>query len=515
MTQHTDIFIVGAGISGLTLANLLTHYGLSYRIIDCKSVHETSQNIILQARTLEALNVIGITKAIRATGKILTAITVKPSDTVMLNLNFTELEDTAYPYMLMVQQSQLEAMLIKRLEKNSITVERKKTLTDFMPSENGVTLTIEQDNGTIEIATASYLIGADGADGMLRQLLGIHQQQDKAAWTVVNIALNRDFPQQDIFISSHHNGLISISPLASTDATHVQIAYAQNDALIEQVTLESLQALMIEAGFDWDILAILGDVLVADGDSSQVEAYRHGQVLLLGDAAHGQIPFLTQDLNLSILDAFNLAWKLAMVVRGKSSERLLDSYQEERHPIGQQVQRSVDRLLSALVVDNSPIKRSVRNALLPMMARFQPVKHRLIDTLSQLGHHYKDATTVRGQDGNLRAGQRLPNYPYVDIGGTTDLYTHLDNTKHTLLMVGDTNELSDLAELIQKNYGSTVVPRIIDTQPVSNAPCPILVDVSGLIPLKPHLAYLIRPDQMIGLVSTIAEMRAGAQQLFG
>lgn len=151
-----------------------------------------------------------------------------------------------------------------------------------------------------------------------------------------------------------------------------------------------------------------------------VDRYREGRAFVAGDAAHIHSPAGGQGMNTGIQDSYNLAWKLALVLKGRAPESLLDSYHEERHPIGQQLLRTTDRMFS-FTATSHPILLSLRNLALPrivpVVLRTQQRRAWLFHFLSQLGIHYRGSSVVEEharQDGarfqgGPRAGDRAPD----------------------------------------------------------------------------------------------------------
>jgi hypothetical protein len=146
-------------------------------------------------------------------------------------------------------------------------------------------------------------------------------------------------------------------------------------------------------------------------DERQVPDYRVGRVLLAGDAAHVHSPAGGQGMNTGIQDAANLGWKLAAVVNGSAPERVLETYQEERHPVGKMVLRSSGALIR-LAMARSVLARFSRNVVVGALLRFGPTARRATGTITGLGISYRrrgDGPRVgeRASDVALRDGGRL------------------------------------------------------------------------------------------------------------
>jgi hypothetical protein len=163
----------------------------------------------------------------------------------------------------------------------------------------------------------------------------------------------------------------------------------------------------------------------------QVPRYRVGRVFLAGDAAHVHSPAGGQGLNTGVQDAYNLAWKLALVLHGQAPENLLDTYQAERHPVGQQVMRSSDILLRTTLLPNTAV-RTGRNFAVRTLVPLPPLQHMISENLSGLGISYRQADR-RAQllkllpgPHALQAGDRVPNLELKPAALNTETRTSVD-----------------------------------------------------------------------------------------
>jgi FAD binding domain len=159
-------------------------------------------------------------------------------------------------------------------------------------------------------------------------------------------------------------------------------------------------------------------------DERQVERYRVGRVFLAGDAAHVHSPAGGQGMNTGLQDAANLGWKLAAAVQGRAGDRLLDTYHDERHPVGRQVLRSSGLLVRA-AMSRSPLRRAARRVLAPAALSVPWVHRRLTGALTGIGISYESA------DGEDRpVGSRAPD---IALHGGGRLYAALRAGRFVLL----------------------------------------------------------------------------------
>jgi flavin-dependent dehydrogenase len=143
-------------------------------------------------------------------------------------------------------------------------------------------------------------------------------------------------------------------------------------------------------------------------DERQVPKYRVGRVFLAGDAAHCHSPAGGQGMNTGMQDAANLGWKLAAVLRGAASDRLLDTYQSERHPVGKMVLRSSGAIIRLAMV-KSLLGRAIRNTIGGFLLRQNKIAYKAAGLISGIGIRY-----TAPQGANKRVGTRIEDVQLVD-----------------------------------------------------------------------------------------------------
>jgi len=163
--------------------------------------------------------------------------------------------------------------------------------------------------------------------------------------------------------------------------------------------------------------------------------YRRGRVMLAGDAVHVHSPAGGQGMNTGIMDAHNLAWKLALVATGRAADTLLDSYAEERGPVGKQV-LALTHALVGMATLHEPLKRKVRDVLLPVASSVPLVQRRAVGRLSQVHVSYERSSLTRRARSwtGLRPGDRAPDLRVVVRGRGMRLYEALRESRHIVLL---------------------------------------------------------------------------------
>ena len=464
----TDILIVGAGPTGLSLAALLRSFGIRARLVDraLDRAHE-SRALGVQARTLELLQSLGLGDALVARGN--------PSAHVVLHVEGrvaaeTELggfagTDTKYPFVLFVSQAETERLLGEHLASQGVTIERGVELVEFTPDAAGVDCTLRHHDGRREAVRVRYLVGCDGAHSTVRKGAGIAFEGDAYLQDFMLGDVEADAnPDASLVPNTLHpfvgrHGIAIFFPLgrpatwriiamSATEAKTTRTKVGSADKpLTSELSLAELQA-VVDA-------ATGGGVHLRDPawlahfhlHHRQATHYRRGAIFLAGDAAHIHSPVGAQGMNTGIQDAWNLGWKLALVVKGLAVPQLLDSYEAERWPVGQTLLRFTDRIFSGLVRSLSGsalaswLRRTVAARVLPAVLTSTRLRAAGFRFISELGIRYRRSPAVMEAAPRLRAGpragDRFPDACLTLDGKAVRLHEAVVGPYLTLVLCGD------------------------------------------------------------------------------
>ena len=228
----------------------------------------------------------------------------------------------------------------------------------------------------------------------------------------------------------------------------------------------------------------------------KVRQFRQLRVFLAGDSAHIHSPAGGQGMNTGIQDAFNLAWKLALVVRGLAPAPLLASYHLERDPVASGVLNMTDRLTRMATMRNS-IAQNVRDFLLPVVSGIDFVGDKIADRLTELSVSYRNSPIVEGHGpGRPKAGDRAPDAELRDENDRARrLFELFREPRHVLLIFLGASGNAALGDLS---------PAHIDTCRIVRGRSELAADLRDLTGLA-HAAYnlfeggivLVRPDGYI------------------
>ncbi|RSN11638.1 FAD-dependent oxidoreductase [Nonomuraea sp. WAC 01424] len=338
--MNVDVIVVGAGPTGLMLAAELGLAGVNAVVVERLAQRSgQSKALGIQPRSAEALELRGLLEPLmdRAIQR------VAGGHFAGLRLDYTAW-DTRYPYSIGIPQGRVEALLEERLGELGVRVLRGREVAALSQDADGVEATLRGPQGESRL-TARFLVGCDGGRSTVRELLGIGFPglDGKLLSVVADITISD--PDDAVpetwtlpVMTPDKYGKGYIAPIG--DGVHRFLFYGPEQQKLPRdspITEEEVQrALHHEFGPGVRLTGIRWASRFSDA-SRQVERYRHGRILLAGDAAHIHSPSGGQGLNLGLQDAFNLGWKLAGEIGGWAPDGLLDTYHSERHPVAARV----------------------------------------------------------------------------------------------------------------------------------------------------------------------------------
>jgi FAD binding domain len=232
------------------------------------------------------------------------------------------------------------------------------------------------------------------------------------------------------------------------------------------------------------------------------ERFRDRRCFLLGDAAHIHSPMGGQGMNTGLQDAYNLAWKLALVITNRADEALLDTYEAERRPFAQQLLATTDRAFRVVVSENW-LSGLLRTHIIPRVAAVAMSRTRVqraaFQTLSQIGIRYRKSALSQNlgtpAENAPHAGDRFPwlRLRFQPQGSPEDLFQRLDDTRFNLLVIGQ-----PAPSLEGLGLGDMLQVHVVPSDPENDA---ALAAASIATPSY----YLLRPDGHIGLAGTVVQ----------
>ncbi|MDQ0462690.1 2-polyprenyl-6-methoxyphenol hydroxylase-like FAD-dependent oxidoreductase [Caulobacter ginsengisoli] len=386
MTHISQILIVGAGPTGLTLACDLARRGVAFRLIERAEGPATgSRGKGLQPRSLEVLDLLGVIAPVLAEAAPYPLIRRRDAQVPdqPMHPHLAATPATPYPNTLMLPQDRTEAILRERLGALGGRVEFGLGLTDARQDAEGVTATLS--NG--ETVRCAWLVGCDGGKGVTRRLIGAaFEGETREDERVLFADVTLEGLDREVWSMWMSHGLMGLCPLPGTHRFQFSAPLAPDEA--PELSLAGLQAI-IDARAPGVRLTGMSWISLYRFNARLADRYRRGRILLAGDAAHVHSAAGGQGLNTSVQDAWNLGWKLALALDG-AADTLLDSYEAERRPIAADVLGLSNRLHREGIGGN--------------MRRGEEV--------NQLALNYRDSALSRQLGRSvLQAGDRLPDSP--------------------------------------------------------------------------------------------------------
>jgi 2-polyprenyl-6-methoxyphenol hydroxylase-like FAD-dependent oxidoreductase len=436
-------------------------------------------------------------------------------------MSYDEL-DTPFPFLLAVWQKETEAVLGKYLQSLGVSVEWSTELVGFTDSDSGLRATLRQSDGGEETFDAAWLVGCDGAHSSVRDVLGFGFEgvDYKEHFFLADVDMVGDLPHDEVLDFYHPAGPLHIVPLRPPC---VRIEGILPSAPTNAApTLEEVEAVTRER--------TCADIRLRDPiwlayyfvHRKLVTQHSKGRVFLAGDAVHIHSPMGGQGLNTGLQDAYNLAWKLALVYKGRAPRSLLDTYEAERRPIARSVMAMTARM-DRMDTVHGHFSQALRNHALQLMMSQEIVQRRLENKLSELQFNYRESPIsvehegsrfgTRRFAGGPRPGERaLDVYALQYMGQQTTLLELLRGPTFVLLLLpgaeprpGWQERLRSIARAIEETRGDHIKTYLV--APGSAEPDG---EIDPQFVIDPELAlhhrygaehesmYVIRPDGYIG-----------------
>ena len=373
----TDVLVVGAGPTGLTLAASLLRREAKVVVVDRLTAGaNTSRAAAVNARTLEVLEDIDVSRRLVKSGLIAPRFTMRQGARTLIPIDFSGLP-TKYPYTLMISQATTEAVLVDRLAELGGEVVRPKALTRLSQDRDGVTA-IFADGDTIR---ARFVVGCDGVHSTVREQAGVGFAGGEYAesFTLADVRLSGEAPDDEVILFYAMNGLNVLAPLPGG----IHRIVAPSAQAPEVPSAEFVQDIMDTRGFG-PARSVVTELVWGSRFRIQhrvADTYRAGRLLLAGDAAHVHSPAGGQGMNLGIQDAVVLADALHDALSG-GSDTALDAYSAGRRPIAREVLAATGRLTRLATLPRAA--RPARNGLMRLAAQIPAVRGQLAWRLSGL-----------------------------------------------------------------------------------------------------------------------------------
>jgi 2-polyprenyl-6-methoxyphenol hydroxylase-like FAD-dependent oxidoreductase len=479
--DNCEVLVVGAGPTGLMLANWLVRLGVTVVVADGKDgPTRESRALVVQARSLEIYDQLGLGDAVMAAAHRAVALAPGTGSRVFGRIPLGPLGAgrTPYPWIEILEQSRNEEILYANLQKLGGDVRWDAPVTTLTTTDNGVEATVGDTR-----VRARFCVGADGANSVVRKARGIGFEgiTNPHVFFVIDATAVGGLVGGAINVRPGGEDFLLAFPMAGPSDWRL-IGLARDSDGDGQITAGDARA------------RIRREFAVTYGDARWFATYkvhhrvasvfRDGPFFLAGDAAHVHSPVGGQGMNTGLQDAHNLAFKLADVLQGRAGDKWLDRYEAERRPVAQTLVATTDRLFGFVTSQRPPLRMLrglIVRLLAPVGVRVVPASRggsRLFEYVSQIRIHYwmsPDAERPPGRRRDRVIGRRLP--------WTGENYDVLRELRWQIHAYGDVSR-SDVPEL---GLPVHVFPAALGTG------------------LRPGRLYLVRPDGFVAAEAAPAE----------
>jgi len=402
----TEVLIVGLGPVGASLANLLARHGVRVVAIDAASeIFPKPRAIALDNEALRILQLVGLAEGEFATVGIPQVLYRSPLFGLFARLDTGPVRD-GHPSLVTFYQPELEAVLRRRLQQGPGVVVRLGTaLEAFSDDGTCVTARVRPTGGDAVTVRARYLVGADGANSLVRRTLGLDFRgasftQD---WLIVDA---RDVPTPidhvEFLCDPRRPAPHMVAPGGRQRWEFMLRPGESREEMERPENVRRLLAPWCDAE-----QAQIERTAVYRFHAREASAFSRGRCFLVGDAAHITPPFAGQGLVAGLRDVANLGWKLAWVLRGQAQESVLDSYDRERRPHARKI-INLARILGALVMPSNRVVAFLLHGTI-RLARMLPRGRALFDGMKiKPQNTFDEGLFRRGRTRHLLAGAQFP-----------------------------------------------------------------------------------------------------------
>jgi len=396
-TRSTDVLIIGAGPTGLSFACQLLRYGIDFIVVEKnEGITPYSKAIGVQARTLEIFDQIGLAQEAVKRGTITDRARLIMDGEIRGELDFSNIGKglSPFPFVLMLEQSKTEHLLYEYLRSHERDVWWNAELESFAQDADGVVAQVRTSNENQAIS-AKYIVGCDGPKSPVRHALGLTFEGStfERIFYVADAQVDWHMSHDTLHVCFSPDSFVVFFPLKGEKRYRIvgvfpeELNKDQDDILYEEIETR----IKTESQLDLDIHDVEW-FSTYKVHTRHVNKFSAGRGFLAGDSAHIHTPAGAQGMNTGIQDGYNLAWKLALVIRRQAGEKLLETYNEERLENARRLLSTTDRFFG-FAAGTDWLMNFLRLHVLPPIAKhlfsLDAVRNFAFPVISQIGINYR------------------------------------------------------------------------------------------------------------------------------
>lgn len=503
MAADIPVLIVGAGPTGLLLAAELRRRAVDCLLIDA---HDTplawDRATVVHPRSIEIFDALGLAEPLLKAGVRQRLCRIHSNGTALGEIDLS-LCGSRYPFNLGVSEEITESILTDFLVQQGGAVTRATRLVGLEERGDGVLATVE-NGGEESQVFASWLVGCDGHRSTVRHLAGIAQDghEIEEPWAVFDATVGGwPYSHEGNFAYLDETPIILTALPDERWRIYLRPSAEQSDLVADATA--TLARYLPDAAF-----SDVANPTRFHCYTKVARKYRSGRLLLAGDAAHSCSPIQGHGMNSGLQDAFNLAWKLALVIKERHAEALLDSYEAERRPVALKITASGDEADSAQMMTETGERRA-RDAAIRGVFANPATRHQEAVAEAELDIDYAVSPIVMGaRSAALSPGQLWPSRWEVRPadGVPQALHTLAHRAGHTVILIGGVSagldELTELHRTIEAlGVGSMPAASFVLTPHGPSAQGHAGIDAAateqlGVVGIT---LFVVRPDGYLGL----------------
>lgn len=519
MQTDIPVLIVGAGPTGLLMATVLQRYGIPIRIIDKKTERTKTSNALgIHAATLELLADLDLIDTFIAAGKPINQACMYLKNKLFASI-YLDTINSIYPYVLVVPQSQTEQILEEHLIKKGIAVQRDSALTAIKNVGDGYRITL-QTHGQTDSFTTQYIIAADGGHSTVRGLTKIDFKGDEIPqqFVLTDSSVKTTLALNKIHAFYTDNGILALFPLPNGEVRLIGDIPLHQQVNRDPTVIENAVKTLAETRSNQQIQVQHSSWASTFWIHSKCIQNMHFEnIFFAGDAAHIHSPIGGQGMNTGMQDAYNLGWKLALVLQGLAPKKILDSFNEERHPVVKNIVHQTDQLTRLFLLRN-PVLQWLRNTILRPLLNTKTINHKIATHVAMLDQYYPKSSIIYYRsimsNRSPQPGERVPKIKHLTPQPFAD---YLKGKNHQLLIFCGADpstyaftQIQQLIEMINHEYKDRIDVCLIGKNPSAIATTHLEDNdftIHRCFNVERPALCLVRPDKYIAYTSAILDSK--------
>jgi len=503
MNPSIPVLIVGAGPTGLLLAAELCRRNVGCRLIDANPAPlGWDRATVVHPRSLEVFESLGLVEQFLSAGVKQRMARIHADGSVIGEVNLSNC-GSCYGFNIGISEEVTEKILTEYLHQQGGEVVRSSKLVDLAEHADHIVATIDHD-GTTERITANWVVGCDGIHSTTRNNTGIELtgHDIEQPWAVFDATIpNWSQSYEANYVYLDDTSVILTALPGKRWRIYMRPSSAESD-LVADATNSLVRYL---PGIRFEEVTSSSRFHCHNKVASR---YPAGRILLAGDAAHVCSPIEGHGMNSGIQDAFNLAWKLALVCQGHSDATLLDSYEAERRPVAEMITASGDSAESVHNVADGKERRRRDKSVREALSDPASLHHEVIAE-AELDIDYCSSPIVHGDKHKMFApSHRLCSTIEMEHanGKRCKLHELTHRSGHTAILVGGPSataeQVAGLAQEIQRQNDLKFIDETVALSTQTDATesfARLEATAAELLGVQELTLLVIRPDGHIGL----------------